>query len=169
MTSVFFNQQGTPYAHFEDEDSLFAIAAQGLVALQFLDVGIPGPAGPPGGVIYVQADEDIQAGQAVKPNVAGRMVLAQANSMVNSRQVAIAQADTLTGFACPIRQDFVTLTDWTEATGSTNLLPGANYFLSNIIPGMLTTTPPSSGVVLSVGIAVNSTTLSINLGSPILL
>ena len=61
--------------------------------------------------------------------------------------------------------------DWSMATGFPALNPGAIYFLSPEVPGQLTSTAPeaSGQLVVSVGMAISSTKLSIEIQLPILL
>jgi hypothetical protein len=130
---------------------------------------IVGPVGPRASVIEFEAAEGIEAGQPVRPNLAGKVMLAQADTLLNSRQVAIAAAAASEGHPVGIQRDFVTLDDWTAATGSAQLAPLSQYFLDAVNPGRLVTAPPSAGVVLPVGIALNFKTLAVGIGQPILL
>lgn len=56
----------------------------------------------------------------------------------------------------------ITLDDWTEVTGSTDLSVGSSYFLSSV-SGKLTTTPPSGLINQIVGKAVTTKILVITL------
>jgi len=131
--------------------------------------GIVGPPGLAAGKTEIEAAEAIAAGQAVRVNPAGRLVLAQADSLAHARQVALAATGAAIGFAATIQADFVTLADWSAATGAPELVPGAEYFLSSAAVGQLVTTPPLTGVVLVIGTALNTTTMAVNPGPPILL
>lgn len=59
--------------------------------------------------------------------------------------------------------------DWTSATGSRTLTPGARYYLSAASAGQITSTPPSEvGQILQpVGVAIDPNTLSIAIGDAI--
>lgn len=61
--------------------------------------------------------------------------------------------------------------DWTAVTGSTTLTAGSIYYLSATTAGQLTTTAPSTvgQYVQVIGIAIDTTTMLINIKSPILL
>lgn len=130
---------------------------------------IIGPPGADAGVTELEVAEAVAPGQAVRPNGVGSLVLALADSLNHARQVALAETAAAPSFAARIRRDFLTLADWSAATGTAELSPGAEYFLSATTPGGLTVLPPATGVVLPVGIALNASTLAINIGHPILL
>jgi len=137
--------------------------------VQVISVGPQGPSGSSAGgsTVDVEVAATVSAGQAVRPNNAGKLVLAQADTMSNSQQVGIAGSSAAVGFTTQLSPNFLTLQDWTAATGSVALTPQAQYFLSASIAGLLTTTPPSSGVNLAVGVAISTTTLAIIIGLPI--
>lgn len=50
-------------------------------------------------------------------------------------------------------------------TGFVGLTPGATYYLSQSTPGAITATAPTSGLVITVGTAINATTLNLELSS----
>jgi len=131
--------------------------------------GPPGPQGLPGGNLEKVAAETVLAGQCVRPNPLGNLVLAQADSVNNATGVLVALEAASSGFALALAQGSATLVDWTDATGVANLVPRSNYFLSATQPGKLTTSPPSSGVVLLVGTALDATTLSLVPSAPLTL
>lgn len=51
-----------------------------------------------------------------------------------------------------------------RVTGLVGLTPGANYFLGSA--GAIATTPPASGLLQSVGVALDASTLVLQLGQP---
>jgi hypothetical protein len=112
----------------------------------------------------------IAAGQPVRSNIQGKLVLAQANSTGNARQVAVSEGSAAIGFTCRISRTFVTLDDWTAATGSVSLTPGADYFLDAAVAGRLVTAPPlaTGNITLRIGTAVDARTLALTGGVPIL-
>lgn len=58
--------------------------------------------------------------------------------------------------------------EWDAVTGQTGgLTPGARYFLSNATAGNLTTTAPTTGYLVRVGIAVSTTQLLLQFGEPV--
>ena len=60
----------------------------------------------------------------------------------------------------------VTLDDWTNATGSADLTPGATYYLSATDDGEITPTAPSTDgeFVIKIGTALTARTLNIEIG-----
>lgn len=126
-----------------------------------------GPQGPSSSGVAVEVASQVYAGQPVRPNASGKLVLAQADTMANARQVSLAGNDAAGGYTARCETSFITLSDWTAATGSVALVPQAQYFLSATTPGVLVVSPPTTGVVLVVGIAVSSTTMAIMIGLPI--
>ena len=68
-------------------------------------------------------------------------------------------------------QGQLTLTDWTNVVGYTELIPGAFYYLSMLVVGCLTAVAPVSvdDVIVQVGRAQSKETLSIDIETPIYL
>ena len=66
---------------------------------------------------------------------------------------------------------YVTLDDWTNATGSADLTPVATYYLSATDDGEITSTTPSTDgeFVVKIGTALNARTLNIEIGEGIAL
>lgn len=61
-----------------------------------------------------------------------------------------------------------TASEWDSVTGQTGgLTPNATYFVSNSTAGLLTTTPPTTGYVQSIGLAVSETTMKIKINNEI--
>ncbi|RLE64921.1 MAG: hypothetical protein DRJ47_06500 [Thermoprotei archaeon] len=52
-------------------------------------------------------------------------------------------------------------------TQLTNLTPGKYYFLSDTTPGGVTDAPPSAGISQKIGVAINSTTIDVEISAPI--
>lgn len=96
-----------------------------------------GPPGVDAAKTERETAQSIVAGQAVRPNLQGRLVLAQADSMAGARMVALAASSAASGHPCTLHADFVDLPDWSAATGSAELQAGADYFLSAAAPGAL--------------------------------
>ena len=83
--------------------------------------------------------------------------------------IGVALEDKLSGMRCLYASDgVVTRQDWTIITGTGGLLPGSPYFLAPF-PGKLTAMLPTEGVIMRVGVALNTTTLDIELGYPVVL
>ncbi len=151
---------------FGPDQRLAAQAESGALPPGVAVVGAPGT----NAALYeAVAAVAVAAGQPVRPNAQGKLALAQADSLANARQVALATEAIAAEFAGQISRDFVTLADWTAATGAAELVPQTDYFLSAATAGRLTTVPPGTGVVLAIGVALNPTTLAVNIGPPILL
>ncbi len=121
--------------------------------------------------LSIEAGENLLAGMAVYPNVSGKLVKAQANSVLNATGVVIVKRDTLTGFAGDIVQDALQLADWTPIVGTQFLTPKTIYFLSPTDPGKLTATPPTTSgqVLLWLGTALSTEVLFLVRSSFILL
>jgi Na+/phosphate symporter len=151
---------------FGPDASITALAQSSMASV----AAVIGPAGVSSDIIEIEAAELIVAGQAVRPNPQGKLVLARADSAVNAKQVAIARVTSNIGFPCEISNSFITLTDWSVATGSSQLVSGSEYFLSSTVAGRLTILPPllSGNVVLCIGTAINTQTLALVGGTPIL-
>lgn len=80
-----------------------------------------------------------------------------------------AGADTTVGAAVPVRTTgVITLSDWTAVVGSSLLASGGIYFLT-VTAGMLSITPPTSGIVQQVGRAISLNVMRISIEIPIFL
>lgn len=54
--------------------------------------------------------------------------------------------------------------EWDAVTGQTGgLTPNSTYFVSNITAGAISTTPPTTGYVQAIGLAVSDTTMKIKI------
>lgn len=164
--SVTVTQQSVQGAATPEGGSLSGSQVQVVASL-----GLPGPQGPAGetGLVEREAGEAIAAGQPVRANALGRFVLAQADSLAHAGVAAVAAAAAGAGFTCSAGSGLLELADWSAATGSAELVPGAEYFLGAAAPGQLTTEPPATGVVLSVGLALGPTTMMVAPSRAILL
>lgn len=116
-----------------------------------------------GGTYTLEASVTIQAGQAVYLTADNRLGLAASAAMPQAECVGLCSIGAGAGFAAEYVTDTsLTLLDWTAATGHAELTAGAAYFLS-ATPGMVTTTPPSSGYLVRVGQAQSATTLDLEI------
>lgn len=139
--------------------------------------GKPGPTGPPGpdGVNVPQSkqtDRSCFKGQPLYTRSSGNLDLAQANSLGTSKVAGLALNNASGGTSVNYELDgVVTQSDWTQVIGQTNLSPGSTYFLSPAIAGKLTTIAPEVGgeLVVKVGVALDSSTLNLEIEPPILL
>ncbi len=79
--------------------------------------------------------------------------------------VGLMQSTTLSASAGVVQTEgILELSDWTNATGSASLTPGASYYSNPSTPGRMTTTVPSTyGTVLqSIGRALSATQFDIS-------
>lgn len=67
-----------------------------------------------------------------------------------------------TGYLQVVYKDYLTLSDWTEATGSSTLTVGARYYLHNSTSGIITVAGVDASPQL-IGIAISDTTLLLRL------
>lgn len=98
--------------------------------------------------------------------------LAQANAQGTIRVVGLVKDTNIAnGASGVILIDgllVATTGQWDAVTGQVGgLTPNADYFLDAANPGMLTTTPPTTGFVLRVGYALSTTEFEIEIGQPI--
>lgn len=128
--------------------------------------------GSPNSIIDArQAVQNFAAGQVAQVTIGGLYDLASAATLNSSGALGIANAAAIAGNAVTIAEGFVTLPDWTAATGAANLSPKATYYLSASTLGNLTTVAPTATgqCVVKIGTAVNSTTLLVEIEKPYLL
>ena len=113
------------------------------------------------------AGEAVKLGQLVYLTGAGQLLLAQADSMPQAHPAGIVLRDAaISTSACYMLSGLVVATDWTDITGTVNLVPGTRYFLSAADAGGLTTTPPgvaSGEWVVLLGTAASTTTLTVGI------
>jgi hypothetical protein len=113
----------------------------------------------------------IERGQPVAKNAPGTGVVpANGNdNLKNAIGLALSAGDPEEAIQVQV-DGIMTLSDWTDAVGSTNLSTNAKYFLSTT-DGMLVTVPPSSSgqVVQVVARAVSQTSLVIEVADAVLL
>jgi len=145
--------------------------------------------------LSAQADEIIKQGQPVYIKNNGHIGLAKASALLTSKVVGFAIADTSIGFSCEYTENNLTLSNWPAITGTSYLIVGDvpdislltdfglltegisslsinnYYYLSPDIAGNITNIAPTSTgqYVVSIGEAVSTTTLEIEIEKPILL
>lgn len=107
--------------------------------------------------------------RAVYSSGADAVKLANANSSATTNVVglvsALSIASSATGAIAFAGVLTATAVQWDAVTGqSGGLTPGATYFLSNTTNGALTTTAPTSGHVVPVGIAFGTTRMRLGFG-----
>ena len=111
----------------------------------------------------------IAIGRAVYSSAAGAVKLANANASATVHVVGLVQAASISAAAAgDIATAGVveaTTGQWDAVTGQTGGLTfGARYYLSNTTAGALTTTTPSSGFVMLVGVALSTTKMALQIG-----
>ena len=99
----------------------------------------------------IQTDDAILQGQPVYIKSNGYIGLAKADTLNTSKVVGFAVNDTSIGFSCEYQRNILTLSDWTSVIGTTNLIPNNLYFLNSTTAGTITNTPPTTGVIISLG------------------
>jgi hypothetical protein len=110
----------------------------------------------------------IAIGRAVYSSDDGEVDLAQANASGTKDVVGLVAdtsiADTAAGSIATAGTLTATTGQWDSVTGQTGgLTPGSKYYLSNATPGALTSSAPSTGFVLLVGIALSVTEMKLNI------
>ncbi len=111
----------------------------------------------------------IAIGRAVYVSGAAAVNLANANASGTVRAIGlVADTSIANGAVGNIATEgtvTATTTQWDAVTGQTGgLTSGARYFLSNTTAGALTTTAPTSGYVVQVGIALSTTKIKLSIG-----
>jgi len=109
----------------------------------------------------------IAIGRAVYSSASGEVRLANANNTSTCKAVGLVAATSISAAASGniITKGILTATttQWDAVAGSTGgLTYNAVYYLSNTVAGAITTTPPTSGMVVRIGIAVSTTQLDVN-------
>ena len=113
------------------------------------------------------ASVNIAAGMPVAISRAnGQFVLARADYKPSAFVAGMASAAIATGFVGTAEAASITLPNWTAIAGTATLAVGQTYFLG--ATGGITTTPPAApNCITRVGLAVNATTLRIEIDPPI--
>jgi hypothetical protein len=111
----------------------------------------------------VTANETVLVGQPVYISGNNTINLANAADLTESKAVGLVQVGaTANGTANILTEGSVNQADWTNVIGSTNLTPGAAYFLGTTA-GTMSTAPPTTDnhVVVTMGTAVTTTEFDI--------
>lgn len=119
-----------------------------------------------------ECEEAVLAGQVVFMQNNSKVKLAKANNSTNSNVCGLAIAGALINTACTYVQDGkFTMADWTDVVGAATLTVGSTYYLDPANFGKLTTVAPTTDgqYVISVGLAVASDTLELDIEQGILL
>lgn len=111
-----------------------------------------------------EASDTTTIGMPVYISSTGKFKQAKADAVGTTVVIGLCRAASIaSGASGEIQTNGqLTGTDWTAVTGGATLTAGSKYYLSEATKGMLTTTPPSSGFVVPVGIAISTTMLQIN-------
>ena len=99
----------------------------------------------------------------------GGFQLAEGNTNATSHPYGFTIANIASAAAGAVATDggfTATVAQWNAVTGgTTGLTPGATYFLSTTTAGQITSTVPTTGYLVKVGQAVNTTTMNIQIGT----
>lgn len=158
MASVLVGANGKPQLYVFDRTSTAIpdgdqiISALGgrwinLVTWTSLNAGMYTGTGPLAlnQVVYIDAANDVALADASNPAKMPAIGFIAGIDLVAPRPYRVQYSEELTGFI--------------------GLTPGANYYVSAAVPGVITTVPPIGNIVQSVGVARNATTLIVNLES----
>lgn len=106
-----------------------------------------------------------------KTTTSDQVALANANASGTMRFIGFASAainNAATGSVTTQGALTGTTGEWDAVTGqSGGLTPGSVYFLSNATAGNITSTAPSTGWLVRVGVAISTTTMLIDKGEPL--
>jgi len=107
----------------------------------------------------------LDPGAPVYVNVSGQVLPGRANAVGTVNVIGLMAASTASSASGTVRKDgTLTLTtgQWDTVAGTTGgLTPGTEYWLSAATAGRITSTVPTTGFVLRIGIALSSTDLEI--------
>lgn len=118
------------------------------------------------GAYSMVTDVAVQTGQAVYINGENHLELACADALPRAQGFGLCAFPANAGGNVSVYVDgFISRADWSAITGTLFLTPGKTYYLSNIEPGKLTDTPPTTGYLLSVGTAIYPDTLDIEIST----
>lgn len=112
----------------------------------------------------LETAETVASGQPVYITAGGLLALAQADAAPRHNVIGLCAIGASAGFAATYSTDgSVSLADWTAITGTAQLTAGQTYYLSADAPGALSSSPPSTGHVVSVGTAISGNELDIEI------
>ena len=123
-------------------------------------------------VFSLVTDDTIKAGQPLYIKTSGHVALANSNSISQAKIIGLAINDAEPSFLVDFKRTYeLVINDWTNVIGTQYLQTGFEYYLDNSNAGMLTSNPPinSGDYSIKVGVALNNTTLMINIQILILL
>ena len=119
-----------------------------------------------------EADEAIAAGQPVYVKSTGHVGLAKANNLLTQNVAGLATSGVALAHSLLYNTDGrLQLDDWSEVTGTTLLVPGSIYFLSDSDYGTMTISPPTQigSYVIRIGKAVSFVIMDIEISQSVLL
>ena len=125
-------------------------------------------------IITLENEEGADAivkGMAVYISSAGKVKKAKADAVGTRDVIALCLTDSVAaGQSGSMQTDGqITIADWTAVIGAAALVAGSLYYLSEATSGKLTATPPATGSVVEIGIAISTVMMDINIKQPILL
>lgn len=119
---------------------------------------------------YVAAENILKGQPLYVSKATGQIGLADVNSYVKSLVLGYAVSDCLAGFSVAVMKGQLDLADWNNIAGTTQLLVGQIYFLSD--SGKISSTPPIGPIKKTstvIGMALTPTVLEVKPSVPILL
>lgn len=133
--------------------------------ISIVTAGEQGPPGPPGAGVDLISGENkdgtsILKGMPVAIHSSGSGFI-KASTTIGHQAIALANEDmAISTVGDAVSIGILENTNWTSVTGTTNLVSGSKYYLSDT-PGQLVTTDPTgtNKVFQLVGIAISSTKL----------
>jgi hypothetical protein len=155
-----------------------AFASQGnSLAVNMAAQGPIGPAGADGaGVIQcLKTNSEIfvvLAGRPVMVNDANSFRLAKGDTLANQCVGVVATNCNAGANAEVILTGLISQADWTGVTGTIDLTPGDEYFLSTAVSGILTNIPPDTagiGICQRIGVSIDSRQMFVSIESPTVL
>lgn len=116
----------------------------------------------------------IKKGHVISPHTSGSGVRLASGATNTKHAVGLMLEETIVGAAGKFQTEgIVSLSDWTDATGSVLLKPNAIYYVDIVVSGKMSFTAPASTsagkIVQVVGRSVSPTEFEIRISDPILL
>jgi hypothetical protein len=113
------------------------------------------------------ASQPVSVGQPVHVSSSNTISLSDADTLSTAQVLGLVSVSASGGgTATVLSEGIVTLSDWTSIIGTTNLTPGAVYYLSTTA-GQMASTPPTgnSDIVVRLGIALTTDTIDIEVNN----
>jgi hypothetical protein len=111
----------------------------------------------------LEAARPVSVGQPVYVSSNNIVDLSDASTLLSAQVLGLVSVGASGGGTSTVLSEgIVTLSDWTSVVGTTELIPGAIYYLSTTA-GQMATVPPTgdSDIVVRLGIALTTDTIDI--------